>query len=124
MKKVAWMVALVLVMLVAIPPSTDAGGVVVAGGHHWSGHRHGRGHTGFHFYWGGPLVFGPWWYSYYNYPHAPRQVVPAPSPPVFVQPEPQPQTYWYYCRDPQGYYPYVESCPGGWMKVVPEAPKQ
>jgi hypothetical protein len=21
---------------------------------------------------------------------------------------------------PQGYYPYVKSCPGGWMRVVPD----
>ena len=30
--------------------------------------------------------------------------------------------YWYYCQNPQGYYPYVNSCPGGWMKVVPQPP--
>jgi hypothetical protein len=29
-------------------------------------------------------------------------------------------SYWYYCQDPPGYYPYVKSCPGEWMKVVPE----
>jgi hypothetical protein len=28
--------------------------------------------------------------------------------------------YWYYCDNPQGFYPYIKSCPGGWMKVVPE----
>jgi len=123
MKKVAWMIVLALVVFVAIPPPTYAGGAVVVSGHHWSGHRHWSGHTGLNFYWGGPLVFGPWWYPYYDYPYAPRQVVPAPSPPVFIQPEPQPENYWYYCQDPQGYYPYVQSCPGGWMKVVPQAPK-
>jgi len=29
------------------------------------------------------------------------------------------QYYWYYCRNPQGYYPYVTSCPGGWVQVIP-----
>ena len=28
--------------------------------------------------------------------------------------------YWYFCQDPQGYYPYVKNCPGGWMQVVPQ----
>jgi hypothetical protein len=37
--------------------------------------------------------------------------------PVYVEPE---QTYyWYYCSNPEGYYPYIKSCPGGWAKVVP-----
>ena len=30
--------------------------------------------------------------------------------------------YWYYCQDPQGYYPYVKSFPGGWITVVPKVP--
>ena len=36
--------------------------------------------------------------------------------------EPAQPSYWYYCRDSQGYYPYVTSCPGGWTKVVPTPP--
>ena len=46
-----------------------------------------------------------------------RRIPPNPSTPVYIEPE-QP-FYWYYCQDPQGYYPYVESCPSGWMRVVP-----
>lgn len=86
--------------------------------------------------WIGP-VWGPgWWgptfgYSYpyghsypygYGYPY-------YRSPPIVIQQEPQqyiyqssPQTekqYWYYCVDPQGFYPYVKRCPNGWMRVVP-----
>jgi hypothetical protein len=30
--------------------------------------------------------------------------------------------YWYYCEDPKGYYPYVESCPQGWRRVAPTPP--
>jgi hypothetical protein len=43
------------------------------------------------------------------------------APPVY-QEQPQPQTaqqYWYYCQDPQGYYPYVQQCPRGWQPVSP-----
>ena len=41
--------------------------------------------------------------------------IPVPS-------EPQ-QSYWYYCQDPQGYYPYVRNCPGGWQQVLPTPPQ-
>ena len=30
--------------------------------------------------------------------------------------------YWYYCSNPQGYYPYVKECPAGWQKVAPQPP--
>jgi hypothetical protein len=45
----------------------------------------------------------------------------APAPPVVVPPPAplQPPAYWYYCQDPQGYYPYTRECPGGWMTVAP-----
>jgi hypothetical protein len=35
----------------------------------------------------------------------------------------QPQAqYWAYCRNPQGYYPYVSECPAGWLPVAPTSP--
>ncbi len=104
-------------------------------GHHFSGF-HG-GHIGFHrgpiafprshiavhdrffvgfgvgfwpdpFFWGPPIVGWPYYAT-----------VVAEAPPVYVEPgQPQPY-YWYYCQNPQGYYPYVGSCPGGWIQVVP-----
>ena len=65
----------------------------------------------------------------YTYP----PVVAAPSAPsVVVQQQPRaalppPPTpsanYWYYCRKPDGYYPYVRNCPGGWLQVVPQPPQ-
>ncbi len=54
----------------------------------------------------------------YGYP----PVVVAPAPPVYVQPAPPPRPYWYYCENPQGYYPYVQQCPGGWRPVNPSPP--
>jgi hypothetical protein len=67
-------------------------------------------------YWGPPavLVAPP-----YPYPAPPVVVVPQ-QPQVYVQRNQQGSDYWHYCQNPQGYYPYVKSCPGGWMKVVPE----
>jgi hypothetical protein len=58
-----------------------------------------------------PVV--PFW-TPYAYPPA---VVQSP-PPVVIQPAP-PQTSWYHCDNPQGYYPYVQQCPGGWRPVPP-----
>ena len=75
--------------------------------------------------------FVPWYgfvpsYSYgYSYP--PVIMTPSP-PPVYIQQQqvmpPQPQVpadyYWHYCRDREGYYPYVRNCPGGWLRVAPQ----
>ncbi len=69
--------------------------------------------------WWGPRVYPYYWapYPYYYGPPVIQQ------PPVYAEPAPQPeerqQNYWYYCTDPQGYYPYVKQCPKGWLKVVP-----
>ena len=65
---------------------------------------------------------------YYGYP--PYAVVPAPSPPVvYIErsgPESAPEgaamQWWYYCTNPDGYYPYVRDCPGGWRQVAPQPP--
>ncbi|MEI6206464.1 MAG: hypothetical protein WCP20_06760 [Desulfuromonadales bacterium] len=77
--------------------------------------------------WIGP-VWEPWWgpYPYYS---APQVIIERPSPTVeyYMQPAPQQHeepVYWYYCRKPEGYYPYVKQCPDGWMKVVPTPPSQ
>jgi hypothetical protein len=32
-----------------------------------------------------------------------------------------PDHYWYYCTDPQGYYPYVQECRGAWHALPPAA---
>ena len=69
------------------------------------------------------IGFGPG----YGYSYPP--VVGAPSPPpVYIQQQqgmpPQPSApasyYWHYCRDPEGYYPYIRNCPGGWLQVAPQ----
>ncbi len=81
-----------------------------------SRHRHGH-----RFYGLGSIVLGPLYPYYpYNYYGAPPVVIQQ-QPPAYVQGNPDPSSYWYYCQDSQAYYPYVKECPGGWMKVVPEA---
>ncbi|MBS4097978.1 MAG: hypothetical protein KGZ83_14195 [Sulfuricella sp.] len=57
-------------------------------------------------------------------PPAIQAPAPAPVPPAVQAPAPAPESYWYYCTDPQGYYPYVKSCPLGWQKVAPAVPQQ
>ena len=46
-------------------------------------------------------------------------VVPAPVAPPAPAAAPQ---YWYYCQNPQGYYPYVSQCASPWQKVPAGAP--
>jgi hypothetical protein len=66
-------------------------------------------------WWGYPYpyyAYGPYYTSYYPYP--------VDSGPVAQQYIQQSEPYfWYYCESAQAYYPYVQQCPTGWMKVVP-----
>ncbi|WP_136516296.1 hypothetical protein [Geomonas edaphica] len=70
--------------------------------------------------------FYPYYYNYPAYPYyySPPTVVAPQEPQEYISPDTQQEQeggqYWYYCRKPQGYYPYVERCPGGWLKVVPD----
>lgn len=35
-----------------------------------------------------------------------------------------PSNDWYYCRKPEGYYPYVRNCQDGWQRVPAQPPTQ
>ncbi|WP_150048664.1 MULTISPECIES: hypothetical protein [Methylomonas] len=97
----------------------------------WPGGRHAHAHSGFGFYVGVPF----WPRPYYLYPpyydYAPPVITVLQDPPVYIEREPAaaaaghtyPQGYWYYCFDPQGYYPVVQTCPGGWQAVEPTPPQ-
>ncbi|WP_305073452.1 hypothetical protein [Propionivibrio sp.] len=70
--------------------------------------------------------WGPWYYPphpYYYPPYYPPVVIEQPAPPVYIEQQPMetatPSGYWYYCQSPEGYYPDVRECPGGWLKVLP-----
>ncbi len=110
---------------------------VSARGGHGGGH-HSRGHYGGGFSHGGYYSLGllglgyglgyydrPYYSPYYAYP--PTIVTVPMTPPVYIQ-QAQPVTqqypagYWYYCDNPQGYYPYIKQCPNGWQQVEPTPP--
>jgi hypothetical protein len=82
-------------------------------GRWWHGKRHGR--------------VGWWWFTggiWYWYPTA---VYPYPTEisaeAVYdYAPEGRPDDSWYYCDDPEGYYPYVQTCSVDW-KPVPIQPQ-
>jgi hypothetical protein len=126
MRKVTCGILLGIAVLLAMPMSGHAGrkhvyfGAQIRTGHPaWRGaHRPWRHRVPRSRFWlRGTVVLGPWC-SYGCYAGPP--VVLQQDPPVYVQPEQEEPYYWYYCQDPQGYYPYVRNCPGGWMKVVPD----
>jgi hypothetical protein len=97
-----------------------------------------HGHFGVGVYIGPPYIGSPYFgYPYYPYPYPyypPVVAVPTPvQPPVYVEQAPaqispapaQPaNNYWYHCDNPEGYYPYIKECPGGWQKVLPTPPAQ
>ena len=75
--------------------------------------------------------YSPYYYPYYPYSYPPYYYPPAvvtvpATPPVYIEREddstaaPGTSAYWYYCADPQGYYPDVKECPGGWRAVSPQ----
>jgi hypothetical protein len=87
--------------------------------HHFNDHDYGvwRGGRWFHGPYGGRT--GWWWIVggvYYFYP-APIYPYPDPYVPPAVAPNP---TYWFYCGNPQGYYPYVPQCSVPWQQVPPQ----
>lgn len=102
-----------LVLTVGLPAAPAAARVVVGVG------------IGVPFY-----GYGPWWGYPYPY-YYPPPVVYAPAyapPPVVYSPAPaqgyaqQPVQNWYYCDNPQGYYPTVQSCSTGWRQVPAQPP--
>jgi hypothetical protein len=128
-------ICFVLILVFAVVAASQP---ALADGYRSHGHSRGYGHS--HFsgsIWIGP-GWGPWW-GPYSYPYPAPYVYPSPygyyapypepyyvppvveTPDTYIQQEPQreEERFWYYCKDPQGYFPYVKRCPSGWMKVVP-----
>ena len=139
MKNLNWIYLIVIVL------ALTANDAVWARGGYGHGHRHNHFNLGISvggyspgFY--GSGFYGPGFYGYrsYGYPdpffsrpyysYPPTVVVPV-TPPVYIQQEQvrpvrQQTNYWHYCQNPEGYYPYVKNCPGGWLQVVPQPPGQ
>lgn len=94
-------------------------------GHHHSGARVGIYVNPWPLYYPGPRYY-PYNPYYYDYP----LVVTQPAPTVYVERGPAPVNTppeasqaapasgdWYYCHNPDGYYPYIKNCPAGWERV-------
>jgi len=103
------------------------GGGHGGGGHGWGGHGGGHGWGGHG--WGGIyLGFGGYYpRPYYYYPpyYPARRVIrsaPATSTVYVERPKQVEPAYWYYCTEPRGYYPQVNSCSTDWLQVVPRKP--
>ena len=49
---------------------------------------------------------------------------PPPPAPIYQQQAPAAEgnNWWYHCNRPEGYYPYVRTCPSGWQRVAPTPP--
>lgn len=135
MKKCRLLACLILLSGIAVSGSASADP------RHGGGHGHGHGGSSFGFYLGLPFPNDPFYYPYRSYPYPyysypPVVTVPVPSqPPVYIEQEDvQPDVqevpaedggyFWYHCDKPEGYYPYVKKCPGGWEKVAPTPPPQ
>ena len=139
MKNLNWIYLIVILLALTANDS------VWARGGHGHGHRHSHFNLGISvggyspgFY--GSGFYGPGSYGYrsYGYPdpffsrpyysYPPTVVVPV-TPPVYIQQEQarpvrQQINYWHYCQNPEGYYPYVKNCPGGWLQVAPQPAAQ
>jgi hypothetical protein len=85
---------------------------------------HGHAHVGIYF--GGPIFWPYYPRPYYEPYYGPTTIITEPAP-VYIEQAPastsapaSSSNYWYYCNNPDGYYPYVKECPGGWQKVAPQ----
>lgn len=71
----------------------------------------------------GPVPVGSGTFVSESYTVAPAGS-PSPSAPAYAQPGPGDSggQWWYACRQPSGYYPYVQECATGWEKVAAVPP--
>ena len=91
--------------------------------------RGGHGHFGHRGHAGVSVLVGPlwwesgWWgpYPYYYPYYRPTTIVVQPPPEIYLQQgeSTDKQAYWYYCKEKEGYYPFIDRCPSGWLKIVP-----
>ena len=106
------------------------------GGHFHDGRFH-HFHTNFGvfigapaFWWGAPYYLYHYPYSYYDGSDA-WPFYGDPGPTTYIQQDSETAAqssagqssgaeYQYYCTDPAGYYPQVQNCAKGWLKVVPD----
>ena len=56
--------------------------------------------------------------------YAPPPASAPEQPLIDIAPDEEQPYYWYYCQNTQGYYPYIPTCPSGWIEVDPDATPQ
>ena len=95
---------------------------------HFGGGRHFGPRVGVGFVLAAPFFWPGYYYPapYYDpYFYPPLVAAPYAPPTEYIEQgvtpaaPPQSQAMWYYCAEPEGYYPYVQQCPGGWQVVSP-----
>lgn len=139
MRKFKWMYPVITLLAIAASSSVWAHGrshshfsigLGYYGPAFYGNYGYGYGGYGYGRYGFGGYGYGyPYYYNPPVYAYPPTVIVPA-TPPVYIQRQEvqptqpvRPQTnYWYYCRNPDGYYPYIRNCPGGWLQVAPQPP--
>jgi hypothetical protein len=111
----------------------SGGGWHGGGWHGHDGHSHFVFSVGFPFYWPYYGYYPYGYYGYYPYAYgypyydgyydsAPQTYIQRDDGATFAPAAPQQRSqYSYYCPDPAGYYPQINSCPSGWLTVVPNA---
>jgi hypothetical protein len=72
-------------------------------------------------------LFWPFYYPYYSYPayydYGDSYDYPhVYGPPPVEHAAPGNGYNWFFCKESNGYYPYVNSCPNGWQSVPVEPP--
>jgi hypothetical protein len=87
------------------------------GGHWW------RGWRGTRYGWWWWADGGWYWYDtpVYPYPTVISETVYMDAPPGVNA---SGGYTWWYCDNPQGYWPYVRACAGPWQAVTPPPPPQ
>ena len=122
--------ALLLLTAVVLAGGAGVGAMPMGGGAHGQGGAHHQGfvghrgfvHQGFDHRFDGHRFNG-----HHRHFHGHGSVfiaVPLWAPPIYYAQPVYIEQYWYYCSDPAGYYPSVQSCPQGWQRVVPTSPPQ
>ena len=135
-----------IVIAIALASALMASTAWAYRGHGYGHHHHGGARVGL--YIGGPVLgfssygYPAYGYGYgYGYGYAPygyygpaTTVIMTPAAPtVYIEQSsaadsnggasptgPASDGYWYYCSNPDGYYPYVKQCANGWQKVPPQ----
>ncbi|MGZ3158297.1 MAG: hypothetical protein ACXU7D_06100 [Burkholderiaceae bacterium] len=92
-----------------------------------------HGHARVGIYVGTPFFWPGYYaapYPYYGYgPYYNTTTVITQPAPVYIEQAPAPgpapaprgsSNSWYYCSNPDGYYPYIKECPAGWQRVAPQ----